>query len=722
MPNAFDHVYADDNKTGSNAFDKVYGAPPPAAAAPTQAPGIPAGPPAPEQESGLKSTLMEIPRLGSEIVSGMANIPVKAYKGYKGIAAMGQAALQGKGLDESLQAGTAAIGDRNAVKSPLAPSKTGEFIGKKVIQPGIKSVSETTGLPEELVSGGVEAAGDIAGLYGLKAGIPPVARLAGKVAGKTASGLGDTGAGLLGTYTGTGKRFIKEAAAPGDTETFTKYMRGGEEGGKEIVSKAKDAVQKIKDQRGEEYRAKLAQLAENQAPITDAPAILQDRLNTQLSKFGVKMTKNPAGEDVPDFSRSTIDRKSQGDVTHIIDTIQGWGKKPGDLTPLSLDTLKRQLDDFYSDSKNSRAMVASLRDGVKKLIVDKVPEYADMTKGYAEATGLINELERTLSLGKKPMIDTTMRKLTSSMRDNFSFRTELLHQLQEATGENLESAIAGYNLSSMAPQGGFGKLTSGSLSVGVLAHALSPHYLALLAMSSPRIVGESLRALGIGARYVNRILHKLPDIKKYVGEGKAAGGEAGQAGTAGVAGEAVPPKPGVEPAPVPPQTAETAAPLSSTAPAPEPVVEPSMPDYKDILDSLTKQTGIVRGKGKKNWTDSDFRNWLKQSYPTVAARYAKSDIFKALEGQIRGEKLGKHQQRVIDAFNEDHTTMTANETYKTSQKADRYAAEAGMDTTGWTDEDKSNFVEQYEDFKRGQGKQSQPVKDDPFPHYKHKID
>jgi hypothetical protein len=66
--------------------------------------------------------------------------------------------------------------------------------------------------------------------------------------------------------------------------------------------------------------------------------------------------------------------------------------------------------------------------------------------------------------------------------------------------------------------------------------------------------------------------------------------------------------------------------------------------------------------------------------------------------------------------------MTANETYKTSQKADRYAAEAGMDTTGWTDEDKSNFVEQYEDFKRGQGKQSQPVKDDPFPHYKHKID
>jgi len=202
------------------------------------------------------------------------------------------------------------------------------------------------------------------------------------------------------------------------------------------------------------------------------------------------------------------------------------------LTPLGLDTLKRQLDDFYSKSKNSRSLVANLRDGVKKLIVDKVPEYADMTKGYTEATELIDELEHTLSLGKKPMIDTTMRKLTSTMRDNFTFRTELLHQLQNATGENLESAIAGYNLSSMAPQGGFGKLTSGSLTAGMLAHVLSPHYLAILAMSSPRIVGESLRALGIGARYVNRIKAKLPQIKQYVksnetltsGSGKAAAG------------------------------------------------------------------------------------------------------------------------------------------------------------------------------------------------------
>ena len=675
---------------------------------PAQPKGIPTEePPAPE--SGLKSTLMEIPRLGSEIVSGIANLPVKAYKGYKGLLAAGKAGVEGKTLDESLQAGTEAIGDRNAIKSPLAPSKTGEFIGKKVIQPGIKGISIATGLPEEAVSGGVEAVGDIAGLMGLKAGIPPVARLAGKVAGKTASGLGDTGAGLLGTYTGTGKRFIKEAAAPGDEETFTKYMRGGEEGGKEIVSKAKDAVQKIKDQRGTEYRAKLAQLAENQAPIVDAPKILQDRLDNQLGKFGVKMTKDAKGNEVPDFSRSTIDRKSQGDVTHIIDTIKGWGSKPDDLTPLSLDTLKRQLDDFYSDSKNSRAMVANLRDGVKKLIVDKVPEYADMTKGYAEATGLINELERTLSLGKKPMIDTTMRKLTSSMRDNFSFRTELLHQLQEATGENLESAIAGYNLSSMAPQGGFGKLTSGSLSVGVLAHALSPHYLALLAMSSPRLVGESLRALGIGARYVNRIVHKLPMIKEYAQKVDAGGGGAEAAGVAAAGKPETPPSAPAPETPAPAAPVEPAQPASPSPVAPAEAVPPAqpMPDYKAILDGLTKATGLTRGKGKKFWSDSEFKNWLKDSYPTVAARYAKSDIFKALETQIRGEKLGKHQQRIIDAFDEDHGGLVEKqgriEKNSIESKATKYAEETGMDISDLPFADKAQFVEEYEAFKAKQG-------------------
>jgi hypothetical protein len=144
-------------------------------------------------------------------------------------------------------------------------------------------------------------------------------------------------------------------------------------------------------------------------------------------------------------------------------------------------------------------------------------------------------------------------------------------------------------------------------------------------------------------------------------------------------------------------------------PVQEPVVAaaveppaPSLPDYKNILDNLTKQTGITRGKGKRNWTDSDFRNWLKQSYPTVAARYAKSDIFKALESQTRGEKLGKHQQRVIDAFNEDHQALIANEQFRIDKKAAQYAAETGMDRTGWTPEDNAKFVDEYEKFKQGQ--------------------
>ena len=472
-------------------------------------------------ESPWHSAAMEVPRLAGESAAGIANLPVKLFKGYRGIGAAIGAGLGslagGQGVGESLgnavTEGTQAIGDRNAVKSPLPPSATSQFIGQHVVQPAVKGLSDLTGQPE-LVSGAVEAGGDIASLFGLKAALPPLTGALTKVAGKAATGAADVGAGLLGTYTGTGKRFIKEAANPGNEANFTQYMRGGEEGGRQIVSDAKDALQQIRQQRGDEYRTQLSALAANTAPITDAPMALNASLDDQLRKFNVRMT-----DDGPDFSRSTIDRKSQGDVKNIIDLVRDWGAHPDDLQPIGLDTLKRQLDDFYSDSKNSRVMVSNLRDKVHGLITDKVPAYADMTKDYAQATGLVNELELTLSLGKKPMIDTTLRKLTSAMRDNFAFRTGLLRQLQDATGENLESSIAGYNMSSAASQGGFGKLTSGALIGSAMTHFLTGgHALSLMALSSPRIVGETLRAMGVGVRAARSIVNKLPQVKQYAAQ------------------------------------------------------------------------------------------------------------------------------------------------------------------------------------------------------------
>lgn len=78
-------------------------------------------------------------------------------------------ALAGGGsLDEALRAGTEA-GSKARTPMPFQ-SKTSQFLGKNIIQPGVNKLSQLTGQPE-LVQGGVELGGDIAALYGLKPGV-----------------------------------------------------------------------------------------------------------------------------------------------------------------------------------------------------------------------------------------------------------------------------------------------------------------------------------------------------------------------------------------------------------------------------------------------------------------------------------------------------------------------------------------------------------------------
>ncbi len=492
----------------------------PATVAPVTTQTAPAPGPV-KPESKLFSTFAEIPRLASETAAGFANLPVKAFKGYEGLAATGKSLIGGEDLDTALQKGSHAIGNRNPITSRLDPSKTSQFLGQNIIQPAIQKLSDVTGQPE-LVQGIAEVGGDIASLMGLRSALPTISNAVSKVAGKVATGAEQVGTGILGATTGTSKRLMQEAISPANDADFVKYLRSGEEGGREIVENAKNAVQMVRKDMGNRYRARLQQLSQNMQPITDAPQLMNRALNSQLNEYRIKMVdvldENgvPTGEKVPNFRYAGIDKKSQNDVADIINKVRDWGSQPEDLLPINMDAFRKELDDFYSDSRNSRAMVSSLRDKVNKIITEKVPEYQEMTQDYDKTTGLIKEMEGTLSLGRKPMIDTTMRKLTSAMRDSFPFRSEVLRQLQDATGENLESAIAGYNLSSLTPTSGLGKLGLGIGFGGGVAQIIAPHYLPMLALSSPRVVAEVLRGLGLAGKTARSIAGKLPMIRNYV--------------------------------------------------------------------------------------------------------------------------------------------------------------------------------------------------------------
>lgn len=319
-------------------------------------------------------------------------------------------------------------------------------------------------------------------------------QVAGKVIGKGLEVGGRLGKQVIGRLTGTGPGAASEAVKGG--EAFTDAMRG-KTTGEDIVQNAKDALGVIKESRAQSYQAHL-QGIQGGKDIDLTP--IQIKFGELMKRYGVRY--NPDG--TLNMTRTALGKSGNKDIEEIAQTIRDWGKQPGDKTAVGLDTLKRQLDDFYSDSSNARGFVTALRNTVKDTIVKQVPEYAEMTKGYAEATKLIKDIEQGLSLRKQGMqgrviADQTLRRMMTAMRDNFQLRKELLDVLGDQGGKDLSGQVAGYTMSSYLPMGLAG-IPPSILGSATALKYLNPKFLPLMAASSPRVMGEFLRFLGKTAR------------------------------------------------------------------------------------------------------------------------------------------------------------------------------------------------------------------------------
>ena len=338
-------------------------------------------------------------------------------------------------------------------------------------------------------------------------------QLAPKVASLAAAGVGKVAKPLLGKLSGVGPGAIEEAVLSG-THTgmkgnplksrtqFDQAMRGNVTG-EEIVDNARTALNLLKDKRATAYQQNLQQVGQNTTAIDTRP--MKQELVNLMGRYNVKV--DPQGK--LDMSRVAMGKTGRNDIKEIVETVSSWGSKPGDNTALGLDTLKRQLDDFYSDSSQARQFVTAIRNNVKDTIVKAVPQYDEMTKGYSEATKLIKDVEADLMLRKQGMsgrvtADKTLRRLMSSMRDNFEMRRELVEILGDQGGKDLSGQIAGYTMNTAIPRGlaGTGPALTGQ---AAFAHFINPSFYGVIAASSPRVQGEFLRLFGKGLKEAGRI-------------------------------------------------------------------------------------------------------------------------------------------------------------------------------------------------------------------------
>lgn len=346
-------------------------------------------------------------------------------------------------------------------------------------------------------SGGGMAAAKAPGMIGkigeaartVGAAIDPLTA-AGKAIGKTAkfgvSRVGDV-VGDLGIHTGaTPLRYAAEAGYKGDNaaKSFQDNLRG-KVPVESAVQDAEAALKVMKEERGKDYRSGMKDISKDKTVLSFSD--VDNAVNNVVKKY--------KGVSVSD-STGTVQNK-------IRKIVEDWRElNPSEYhTPEGFDALKQALGDVVkSEEYGSPARLAAdkVYHAVRDTIKTQAPEYSKVMKGYEEATDQIKEIEKTLSLNPNATIDTSLRKLQSTLRDNvntsYGRRKELAEFLMKSGADNLM-----YKLAGQALQPAFAR-SLGRLGATIGAELLLMQHggagglamaAATLPFMSPRVMGEA---------------------------------------------------------------------------------------------------------------------------------------------------------------------------------------------------------------------------------------
>lgn len=345
-------------------------------------------------------------------------------------------------------------------------------------------------------------------LSGIGSEINPL-RLAGEGIKSAAKVAGRAVSGPLGVALGTQgqalRDFYNSIVQGGESqEAATEGLRGNITPD-ELVGKARDAFGEVIDNRNATYQEMLSGLENSDAEVDTTP--IMDEFNNQLEKFKIKV--NPENGSL-DFRNSALrfDTSAQTTINRIADEVEKIITGEADTTPIGIDTLKKSFGYLDNPTGGARAFTTPMYQATSDTL-SGVPGYTDAMDKYSEATQSLDEMRKALSLGDKAAVETTYKKLISGLRQNNEFRSQALRELDMATDNTLVPSIAGQQLSSFMPRGLakygdiFGIAEAAFHGVGIVP------ILGMLMATSPRLVGEVLRAVGIIGNKVAPVMNVL---------------------------------------------------------------------------------------------------------------------------------------------------------------------------------------------------------------------
>ncbi len=182
-------------------------------------------------------------------------------------------------------------------------------------------------------------------------------------------------------------------------------------------------------------------------PINLEP--IESTINNTVQAFTYKgVAKNPQVLNALNDAKSLLDdfKKLPADQYHGAE---------------GLDAFKQQIRALINrqplEARDVRSALGQVEQGIKKQIENKAPIYAKAMSDYSEASDLIDEATRALSLGEKTTADTALRKLQSVMRNNantnYGARLASVETLEQAGGRPILPQLAGQALSDWTPRG-----------------------------------------------------------------------------------------------------------------------------------------------------------------------------------------------------------------------------------------------------------------------------
>lgn len=320
--------------------------------------------------------------------------------------------------------------------------------------------------------------------------------------GKTLKTAGKVGGELLGKTTGAGGEAIFQAFKNPNVVKFAREAGKDIEGFQgEVLNETKSALSLLAEKRANAYQKRLNKIKLNKTELDNITFDVRDKAVNLMDNFDISFA--PQVDDVGkslnqlDFSNSTL-IEGQNVVQKALNDVMSWT----DNTPAGLDKLKRRLGS-YADQLSSRekrqglSIVLDLKNTIDDSLKKNVNGYEAMTSGYREASNLIDDIQKTFSIGNNKAKETQLKKILGSLRDNNENRKELLEVLGQTGGKDLIGKVAGSQLSKTAPKGLSGVIGPGiGVSASIINPANIPMIMSYMALSSPRLVGELSNILG----------------------------------------------------------------------------------------------------------------------------------------------------------------------------------------------------------------------------------